>query len=244
VKNPATPEWQAMVDHVKSIQTCSAQLWFRQDLQTMGWDGPEPLLSLFVEPYNTWADMSQVLDREDWPAAIAPRDVAYFTGAQRGPVDPPPPDAGEDFERNMKQHAKHSLIEFCKCRSRNPKGDPGIGGLTTLLPNTCDPHDPPMFDFSLLVDPSDRSGVDRLDAQYWRSNCGPSERCTISLPGTNRFRMRAGETGYANLFVTGDWIDNDLYIAFMEASFQSGIHTARAVAGVQFPIIGEWLNHL
>ena len=55
--------------------------------------------------------------------------------------------------------------------------------------------------------------------------------------------MKAGETGYDNLVVTGDWTDNNLYLAFMEASFQAGILSARAVADEDFPIIGEWLNH-
>ena len=63
-----------------------------------------------------------------------------------------------------------------------------------------------------------------------------------ALPGTNRYRMRAGDTGYRNLFVTGDWTDNNLYCAFMEATVQSGILTARAVSGRDFPIIGEELN--
>ena len=60
----------------------------------------------------------------------------------------------------------------------------------------------------------------------------------------NTVRIKAGETGYDNLFITGDWTDNNLYLAFMEGTFQAGILSARAVAGEKFPIIGEWLNHL
>ena len=56
--------------------------------------------------------------------------------------------------------------------------------------------------------------------------------------------MKPGETGYENLVITGDWIDNNLYMAFMEGAFQSGILSARAISGEQFPIIGEWLNTL
>jgi hypothetical protein len=55
--------------------------------------------------------------------------------------------------------------------------------------------------------------------------------------------MKAEETGYDNPVVTGHWTENDLYLAFMEASFQAGIFSARAVADENFPIIGERLNH-
>ena len=241
--NPATPQWAAMTGNVKSVQTVAAQLWFKKSLNDMGWKGPEPLLSLFVEPYNTWADMSQVLDKEDWPAGHVPRDVGYFTGAQPGPTDPPPP--GEcDFEKDMKQDAFDSFVTFLKGTAKNPKRDPAIGGLTTMLPRTVNPLDPPVFDWNQLVDTGNGIGEDRLKSQYWRSNCGPSERCTLALPNTNQYRMKAGETGYENLVITGDWIDNNLYMAFMEGAFQSGILSARAISGEQFPIIGEWLNTL
>ena len=241
--NPATPHWRQMTDHVKSVQTAAAQLWFKHDLEEMGWKGPEPLLSLFVEPYNTWADMSQVLDKEDWPVGHVPRDVGYFTGSQPGPTDPPPP-GKSDFETDMKQDAFDDFVTFLRGDSRNPKRDPAIGGLTTMLPRTVNPEDPPVFDWNQLVDTSNGIGEDRLKSQYWRSNCGPSERCTLSLPGTNQYRIKPGEEGYDNLVITGDWIDNNLYMAFMEGAFQSGILSARAVSGENFPIIGEWLNTL
>lgn len=243
IANPRTPQWKRMVEHVKSVQTESAQLWFTEDLQALGWPGPQPLLSLFVEPYNTWADMSQVLEFEAWSGGVEAKDVSYFTGAQRGPTDPPLPDEDPDFERRMTAAAEADLLKFLKCEDTGPHGE-GIGGVTTLMPNAMDARNPPSLDYSLLVDPRDRRGEARVAWQFWKSNCGPSERCTISLPGTNAYRMRADATGYDNLFVTGDWIDNDLHIAFMEASFQSGILTARAVSGERFPIIGEWLNHL
>jgi uncharacterized protein with NAD-binding domain and iron-sulfur cluster len=243
VENPATPRWREMVEHVKSVQTVSSQLWLTKTIHELGWQYPRPLLSLFVEPYNTWADMSQVLDREDWPPGFAPADASYFTGAQIGPRDPPPLD-DRDFESRMTQDAYDAMLAFMQGRSRNPRRDAGVGGLTTLLPGGAQRDHPAMFDWSLLVDTGGREGEARLRSQYWRSNCGPSERCTLSLPDTNQHRMKAGETGYANLFITGDWTDNNLYLAFMEASFQAGILSARAVAGEDFPIIGEWLNHL
>ncbi len=241
VENEETPQWGEMVDNVKAVQTVAAQLWMDKDLHELGWETPQPLLSLFVEPFNTWADMSQVIDRENWPTGFEPRNIAYFTGAQPGPTDPPPPsDTG--FQDEMNANASDAFMKFLKSESHNPDRDPAIGGLTTLWPNAASADNPKILDWSLLVDPSGAVGEARLDSQYCHSNCGPSERCTLALPGTNQFRMKAGETGYSNLVVTGDWTDNNLYLAFMEASFQAGILSARAIADEPFPIIGEWLN--
>ena len=241
VANEATPRWRAMVENVKSVQTVAGQLWMDRTIEEMGWRTPRPLLSLFVEPFNTWADMSQVLPRESWPAGSEPRSVGYYTGAQPGPTDPPPPGDAE-FPKRMDRAAYDAFDAFLKGESHNPARDPAVGGLTTLLPGAAQAGRPEVLDWSRLVDPEGREGEARLRGQFWRSNCGPSERCTLSLPGTNAHRIRAGETGYDNLVVTGDWIDNDLYLAFMEASFQSGILSARELAGERFPIIGEWLN--
>ncbi len=242
VANEDTPQWADMVDNVKAVQTVAAQLWMDRDLEELGWETPQPLLSLFVEPYNTWADMSQVIKREDWPTDTPVRNIAYFTGAQPGPTDPPDPsDLG--FQKEMDANAYTDFIKFLKSESHNPDRDPAIGGLTTLWPGAADPENPKVLDWSRIVDPSGAEGIERVKSQYCHSNCGPSERCTLSLPGTNRHRMKAGETGYDNLVVTGDWTDNNLYLAFMEASFQAGILSARAIADEDFPIIGEWLNH-
>ena len=142
----------------------------------------------------------------------------------------------------MNDNASAEFMKFLKGKSHNPDRDPAIGGLTTLWPKAADPADANVLDWNVLIDTSDQTGEDRVKSQYCHSNSGPSERCTISLPNTNQYRMKAGETGYDNLTITGDWIHNNLYLAFMEASFQSGILSARADAGKDFPIIGEWLN--
>ena len=110
---------------------------------------------------------------------------------------------------------------------------------TGLLPKTVNEHAPPQPDWNVLVDPQEREGQERFDSQYWRSNCGPSERCTLSLPGTNAYRLAAHDTDFDNLVACGDWIRNGLYLACMEGAIQGGIYAARAVSGEHFPIIGE-----
>jgi len=227
VENDAKPQWKRMVEHVRSVPTLSFQLWLKRPLAELGWTKPAPLLSLFVDPYNTWADMSQVIPREKWPKALEPRAIEYYTGPGSGPAFALPPCDDPGIDRKAKEEAKEAALTYLR------------ENITTLLPDAVDPRNPPSIAWGLLVDPSNGFGEERFDAQYWRKNGGPSERCTVALPGTNQFRMAAGATGYPNLFVTGDWTDDGTQLAYMEGTITSGILSARALAGRRFPIIGE-----
>ncbi len=227
-----SPRWAEMVQHVQSVSTVAFQLWFRKDLHELGWKAPSPLLSLYVEPLNTWADMSQVIPREDWPTGEGPRNVSYYCGAQKGPTFAPDPrdKANANFQKDQYAEARRLALDFCE------------NNIGTLMPAAIDPETPPILDWNILLAPGGIEGKARFDQQYWISNCGPSERCTIALPGATRHRMKAGDTGYNNLCITGDWIDNDFYVACMEGTVMGGIHGARAVTGIDFPIIGERFN--
>ena len=224
--------WRNMVKHVQSVGTVAFQLWFKKNLKDLGWTMPEPLLSLYVEPLNTWADMSQVIPRESWPDKKGPKDISYYCGAQVGPELAPDPRVEENanFETEQYAIAKQMGIEFC------------INSLTTLMPNAVNPKVPPEIDWDVLVDLEEREGRERFDSQYWRSNCGPSERCTLALPGATQHRIKADDSGYSNLKITGDWIDNGIYMACMEGAITSGIYGARAVTGIKYPIIGEEID--
>ena len=192
-----------------------------------GWTLPSPVLSNFVNPLSTWSDMSQVIPMERWPKG-AVGDISYFTGSQRGPTHCPSPKDDPEFEKRHTKEAYEQSLRFMK------------ENITTLFPDAVDPTSPPSFDFDLLVAPEGApNGPERMKTQYWRSNCGPSERCTLPLPDTNQYRIKAGETGYKNLVITGDWIDNGFYIACFEGAVMGGILGARAVSGVRFPIVGE-----
>jgi len=218
----ASANWRRMVKHVKSVQTLALQIWTNKTAAELGWQHPPALLSLYHPPLNTWCDMTQLLEVEAWPKQLGVKHVSYFTGPQPGPVAAPASDQ-RDFPERQLAAARHYALDFLERR------------LKALLPGvvTADGR----FDWNVLIDPEERSGAERLQAQYVRSNCEPSERCTLALPGTARFRMKPGETDFANLVVTGDWTDNGIYLACVEGAVASGVLAARAILGrsVQTP---------
>ena len=59
-----------------------------------------------------------------------------------------------------------------------------------------------------LVDPEGQpgDGIKHLQSQYWRANIDPSERYVLSLAGSTKYRLKAGESGFDNLYLAGDWV--------------------------------------
>ena len=84
-------------------------------------------------------------------------------------------------------------------------------------------------------------GAARFDAQYWRANVNPSDRYVLSLPGTDRFRIKTNETGFDNLCVVGDWIDSGFNLGCVEAAVMSGLLASHALRGV--PALSEIAHH-
>jgi hypothetical protein len=68
-------------------------------------------------------------------------------------------------------------------------------------------------------------------ASYVRANTDPSDRYVQSLPGSGAFRMRADDSGYAGLFLAGDWLDTGLNAGCIEAATLGGLQAANAVEG-------------
>ena len=69
-------------------------------------------------------------------------------------------------------------------------------------------------------------------ARYERANIDPSERYVQSPAGTAKYRLAADKSGFANLVITGDWIDNGYNAGCVEASVWSGIQAANTILGL------------
>lgn len=220
------PAWARMLSKVGTVVTQAFQLWLTKDPAQLGVD-PQKILSCYVEPLDTYAEMNQILLREQWNnVPVKPKYLFYVCGAQEDAGDIPPysvtvypPTQREEVFHHMKAYIRHELRH--------------------VLPGAFDAAG--NFDWSILVDAENRSGEERLLYQYWRSNVDPSERYVFALAGSSKYRLRTDESGFAGVFLTGDWIQNGLNIGFVEGAVISGILTARAVSGdPNIPIFLPW----
>jgi uncharacterized protein with NAD-binding domain and iron-sulfur cluster len=82
-----------------------------------------------------------------------------------------------------------------------------------LLPNQ------PKFDPALVM------------SDYARPNINSSERYTLSLPGTTKYRLRANESGFSNLVFAGDWTRNNFNVGAAEPTVMSAMQASHAVCG-------------
>jgi len=212
-----------MLTQVQTVQTAALQLWFSGDAAGIGATATPRICSAYAQDLNTWADMSFLLPREDWPAGSAPGFLAYLCGEfPDADVIPPfsdPTFPGQELDRFTNSAA--AWLEQNAGRIWTRTG-PAAGG----------------FDWSALFDPAGGSGEARLLAQYRRVNIDPTERYVLSLPGTSRYRLRAGDSGYANLFLAGDWVKTSINAGCVEAAVMAGMDAASALSGVRIPVIG------
>jgi uncharacterized protein with NAD-binding domain and iron-sulfur cluster len=95
------------------------------------------------------------------------------------------------------------------------------------------------FPWTWLVDVQHAEGQARFDSQYWRANIDPSERYVLSLVDSSRYRLRADQSGFSNLFLAGDWLKTGLDAGCVEAAVMGGMQASRAICGVPATIQGE-----
>ncbi|WP_414753478.1 NAD(P)-binding protein [Anabaena sp. CCY 9910] len=231
-KNPVHQKWLNMLSNVKTVTTQGGQIWLKPTLSQLGWQKPSPVLGAYVEPLDVYADMSEVLPRENWPSDHYPYNVAYFTGVIADPGIPPQTEY--DFPAKAQKTVEQQAINFLN------------NHIGHLWPNATHPKNPQGLNWDLLVDFQNRQGAERFQAQYWRINIDPSERYVLSVPGSTKYRLKTDESGFDNLYLTGDWINNGYNSGCVEATVMSAMQATRAILQQCFhinytkKIIGEW----
>jgi uncharacterized protein with NAD-binding domain and iron-sulfur cluster len=218
--------WADMVSKLATTRTQALQLWVDRDVHELG--GPfvapvagetmGPIVSGYVPPFDTYSDMSQLLDAEAWPerAERGPRSVAYFCGVMGDE------EASDDTELATAKAKENSR-----------------GWMTAYLqPLWNDIRQGADFRWDLLHAEGAATCDARFDQQYWRANISPSERYVLSLPGTLQYRLEPGRSGYSNLFLAGDWTKvPEINAGCIEVAAMSGLAAASALSGVTIPII-------
>ena len=220
----ASAPFGLMLDHVGTVQTASMQLWLDADAARLGASRVRRSATACRQKLNTWSDMSFLLQREQWPAEASPPGfVAYFCG-QFEDATPIPPYSDHDFPARELKRYRDEATEW-------------------LLQNTGTiwskaTKNGSELDWSLLHDPLNREGVNRLDAQFFRVNIDPTERYVASFPKTSKYRLYPDQSGITNLFLTGDWVRTPFNAGCVEAAVIAGMHCAQAVSGESIEIIG------
>jgi len=208
------PAWQTMLARVKTVPTQALQLWLREDAHGLGWKGPPVNLSGFVEPFDTWADLTHLAPREGW--RTAPRHIAYFCSVLDDRPVPPGHEAA--FER-----AEHARVE---------------GHAVTLLERDIAGLWPRAhrangaFRWDLLhQEGTARRGPEAITTQFCGANVRPSDRYVLSLPGTSGCRISPLTLHLDNLTVAGDWTETGLNSGCVESAVISGLLAAHALCG-------------
>jgi uncharacterized protein with NAD-binding domain and iron-sulfur cluster len=215
-----SPKWRDMIRHVKTVPTQAFQIWMRNDPRDLGWSHPPVNLSGFVEPFDTWADMSHLIPEESWKLPV--KSIAYFCSTL--------PDAvmdgaavTEQVQREQGDAVRANAIRFLDDH------------VATLWPRAA--SDDGGFRWEVLAAEEDRSsrngcgGEGRFDTQFWTANVNPSDRYVQSLPGSLVYRISPMDMTFDNLTIAGDWTATGLDSGCIESAVISGLLAAHAISG-------------
>jgi uncharacterized protein with NAD-binding domain and iron-sulfur cluster len=216
--------WKNMCQQVKSIPTMSMQLWINDTLKDLGmnlkeWGFPEgstPNLVTYADPQYSFIDMSQVMKYEDWNEK--PGVLIYFTGSFLDPEVIPP------YSDHL--YPDEQLTRIMRVSEQWLKDKMGW-----FFPNATTPEHPEGMRLDLLYDFSKNAKTNyaRLKTQFFRANVNPTDRYTLSLPGSNKYRLKADESGFENLIITGDWINFGVNVGYFEGAVIAGLQAGQVL---------------
>jgi uncharacterized protein with NAD-binding domain and iron-sulfur cluster len=211
-----SPAWADM-GKIGTIYTQAFQLWLSASMEELGCDWPPATTGGYLEPFDTYADMRQLIEVEKWPGDRV-RGIAYFCNAM-----PTPPGVPSPADVNLPIQARNDVKQYALAFLRNE--------MPPLWPRGVKRY-PTDFRWELLVgSPNSVTGAQRFDSQFWVANVDPSERYVLPLPGTARYRLEPHQSGYDNLYLAGDWTECGLNAGCVEAAVISGRVAAHAIEG-------------
>jgi uncharacterized protein with NAD-binding domain and iron-sulfur cluster len=212
------PGWQAMLAGASTVSTQSVQVWLDRDT---GWSsGAAPVVTGYDRAaIDTWLDASEVIPFEDWPAP-APLHMAILCGPLPVTGDFPPP-ADHAFPAVEAKRVADAGQQFLDAAMPLWPALTGVNG----------------FDWSALTAPTNSSGPLRFQAQFWVAAINPGDRYVLTLVGSSKTRLQPGASGYANLFLAGDWTAYGYNLGCFEGAVISGLMAANAITGDPRPIL-------
>jgi hypothetical protein len=101
--------WRDMVKHLKTVSIQAFQIWLREDMEQLVWSDPPLALSAFVQPFETWADMSHLIREERWKNN--PKAIAYFCSVLKDPVSPREVSA-DSYPKQRRLEVRENAIRY------------------------------------------------------------------------------------------------------------------------------------
>jgi uncharacterized protein with NAD-binding domain and iron-sulfur cluster len=204
--------YDAMLEGANTVITQAVQLWLDRTPEELGWKwDSNSLMSMYVEPLDTYCDMSHLLGCEHWPAQDPVHHIAYFCGVI-------PDDEAKDPDQ-----AAASVLRYAREFLEKDAG--------RFWPSIATRPDGTGFDWDRLVAPQGVDGPERLASQYLRVNHQPAERYVLTLSGTVDARLWPSERRFENLVFAGDWTRNGFDAGCVEGAMTSGMLAAQAICG-------------
>jgi uncharacterized protein with NAD-binding domain and iron-sulfur cluster len=225
----ASSKWKDSVDNVGVVRTQGLQLWMNKTMAESGWEHPRGILSGFVEPFDTWSDMSDLILREKWSAAQNVEQVAYFCNAF--PDDELAPFSDPTYPAKERDKVMQLARQFLD------------GPALDIFTKSADPITAGKFNDNILVNCVQDTGAaaqTNFESQFFRCNIDPTELYVLSLPGSTKKRLLSHESDFDNLYLAGDWTFTDLNIGCIEAAVISAKMASRAICGKPDHIYGAF----
>ena len=220
----ANSRLKASTEKVTTTATHALQVWLKPDIAGLGFpfrNFGRPLWGPYHQPFDTNADLSNLILRENWPAHLQPGCISYFCGK---------------LDYQLSGDLKKDQIEGLKSVRMHIEKLIQEGG-PVFWPRLADEKG--NIRWELFIDKEERAGEKRLEGQYFRANTDPGELFTLSEKGSSAYRLRADESGFENVVLAGDWTKTGLNVGCVEASVMSGMMASRAICGFPENIPGE-----
>ena len=207
-----------MNDHIGTVASLHIQLWSTMDLEY--YERKHLRLQLERNEHHIVCDEEDILKTEDWKTlALEPKHLLYFLSKTKFPDGPIPHDY-TSFPEEMKAYLIDDIQQTLKIISPNSFHN-GV------------------FNWTVLTDPVNRTGVERFDSQYVRLNVNPSDLFTQTLSNTSQYRITTDGAGFDNIYFTGDWIQNGINYGSIEGAITSGLLTSKAISGYPETVYSE-----
>jgi uncharacterized protein with NAD-binding domain and iron-sulfur cluster len=132
----ASERWTTMMRSVGTVATRAGQVWLARSEAELGLDAAPLTTSGWGPPFDTYASMSHLIEREEWQTARRPRGLAYLCGVvDESNVDRADPDVDGQLTGYLHEGISRILPELAMA-SRDVDGGPVVDTFTVI------PHHP------------------------------------------------------------------------------------------------------